>query len=71
MANFETWYKNNNVILEHLYYKLLNICDKHNFIISDTDKCYNKFLKMMYNQSNKIIIKKELFPEFYENYIKE
>lgn len=67
MTNFEIWCKKNNIILEHLYYKLLNICYKHNFIIHNTDKCYNKFLKMMYNQSNKIIIKKELFPEFYGN----
>lgn len=77
MVEYSLWCKKNEVILEYLYYTLLNICHKNKFVINDNEKCYNYFLKMMYNQSNKIIIDKELFSEYFEinsldeNYIKE
>ena len=77
MVEYSLWCKKNEVILEHLYYTLLNICYKNKFVINNNEKCYNYFLKMMYNQSNKIIIDKELFSEYFEinsldeNYIKE
>jgi hypothetical protein len=77
MVEYSIWFKKNEVILDHLYYTLLNICCKNKFNINDNEKCYNYFLKMMYNQSNKTIINKELFSEYFEisyldeNYIKE
>lgn len=77
MVEYSIWCKKNEFILNHLYYKLLNICYKNKFNINDNEKCYNYFLKMMYNQSNKTIINKELFSEYFEmsyldeNYIKE
>ena len=77
MVEYSIWYEKNDEVLQHLYYTLLNICYKNNFNINDNEKCYNYFLKMMYNQSHKTIINKKLFSEYFEmddldrNYIKE
>ena len=77
MVEYSIWCEKNDEVLQYLYYTLLNICHKNNFNINDNEKCYNYFLKMMYNQSYKTIINKKLFSEYFEmddldrNYIKE
>jgi hypothetical protein len=67
MVEFNKWCNKNEIVLKYLYYKLLSICDDYNLKLIDNEKCYENYLKMMYNSSSKSIIDKTLFPEFYDN----
>jgi len=64
-TNFENWIYHNEPLLIHLYYYLINLSKKYKFNIIDSDITVDNFIKMMYNQSNKIIATKDYFPEYY------
>jgi hypothetical protein len=69
MNDFNTWYKINKNVLEHLYYELINISKENDIIIINNNRTYDNFLKMMYNESSKKVINKIEFPEyFYRRY---
>ena len=65
MNSFEDWYKENKVILKHLYYELINICLQYGIKIINNDHAMNDFNKMMYIESNKENIDKNFYPEFF------
>jgi hypothetical protein len=65
MNSFEDWYKENKVILKHLYYELINICSNHCVKIINNDRAIDDFNRMMYIESNKEIIDKKFYPEFF------
>lgn len=65
MVEFNKWCDKNNIILKHLYYKLLSICNSYNLELIDNENCYQNYLKMMYYSSDKYIINKNLFPEYF------
>jgi hypothetical protein len=67
MVEFNKWYDKNEVVLKHLYFKLLNICTDYNLELIDNDKCYENYLKMMYHHSDKSIINKNLFIEYFDS----
>jgi hypothetical protein len=59
--NIEFWFKHNKHLLEHLYYYLINLCHKHNIKLIPSKELANNFIRMMYNESLKTIIDKELY----------
>ena len=65
MIPYTEWYKNNKNVLNYLYNKLNDMSKSYGIILIDNNKTYNNFISMMYNESNKSIIDKELYPEFY------
>jgi hypothetical protein len=65
MHNFDLWYKMNENILTYLYYELMNISKSYNIILIDDNNSYNNFLTMMYNESSKEIIDKNMYPDFF------
>lgn len=68
MTNYDDWLYHNTPLLEHLYYYLIDLSNTYGIQIIDSDNTINNFIKMMYNQSNRIIATKDYFPEFYGNY---
>ena len=65
MVSYENWLYHNRPLIEHLYYYLIDLSNSYGIQIIDNDNTINNFIKMMYNQSNKIIATKDYFPEFY------
>jgi len=65
MHNFDVWYKMNENILTYLYYELINISKRYSIILIDDNNSYNNFLTMMYNESSKELIDKNMYPEFF------
>ena len=65
MHNIETWYNKNRNVIIHLYYELIDISKKNGIDIKDNKQTYNNFIKMMYNESSKEIIDKNLHSEFF------
>jgi hypothetical protein len=65
MHNFDLWYKMNENILTYLYYELMNISKSYSIILIDDNNSYNNFLTMMYNESSKELIDKNMYPEFF------
>lgn len=64
MVEFNEWKNKNKHVLIHLYNNLYIIAKKYNINIINNDITYNNFLKMMYNESSKEVISRELFPEY-------
>lgn len=65
MTNFDNWYKFNKNALKYLFIELRNICSKYNINLINNNNSFNNFILMMYQESNKEIINKELYPEFF------
>jgi hypothetical protein len=65
MIPYTEWYKKNKNVLNYLYNKLNDMSNSYGIILNDNNKTYNNFISMMYNESTKSIINKELYPEFY------
>jgi hypothetical protein len=63
--NINNWYKINNNVLDELYYELLMISESHGIHIIDNNKSYNDFIYMMYRESNKTVINRIEFPEYF------
>jgi len=59
------WYKKNKGVLNYLFYKLIEISKTNGITIKDTDNSFNNFIDMMYHQSDKEIIDKNMYPEIY------
>lgn len=65
LNSYKNWVKVNKNILEHLYYKLINLSKSYSISIMNNNESFNNFLKMMYYESNKKLINKNLFPEYH------
>jgi len=65
MSYFHYWYENNIGALEHLYDELIKLSKSYGINIIDNQQTINNFIKMMYNESDGQIIKKNLFPEYF------
>lgn len=65
MTNFDNWYKINKNALKYLFIELKNICSSNGIYLNKNKNSFNNFLIMMYQESNKEIINKELYPEFF------
>jgi len=63
--NINNWYKTNCNILDELYYELIMISESYGIYIIDNDKSYNNFIDMMYKESNKTVINRIEFPEYF------
>ena len=61
------WYKLNKNILQYLYNLLINLSkDRYKIKIIDNKNTYNNFIIMMYNESSKTTVDRELYPEFFD-----
>lgn len=67
MSKFYSWYKINKNALEFLYMRLLIISNINGIKLKDDSTCINNFIIMMYNESNKELIDKDLHPDFFKN----
>jgi hypothetical protein len=65
MSNFNLWYDINKNALNHLFSKLIEISKSYGIIIIENNVSYNNFIKMMYYESSKKVIDKNLYPEFF------
>ena len=65
MDNFDNWFKMNKNALEHLYNKLLIISERHGYKLYRDQNTMNDFIIMMYEESEKKVIDKDLYPEFF------
>jgi hypothetical protein len=63
--NIDNWYKINCKALDELYYELIRISELHEIQLIDNDKSYNDFIYMMYKESNKTVINRIEFPEYF------
>lgn len=63
--NINNWYKINNNALDELYYELIYISESYGIYIIDNDKSYNDFIYMMYKESNKTVIDRTTFSEYF------
>jgi hypothetical protein len=66
MFDFNEWKLKNKYILIYLYNNLYEMAKQYDIKIINNDVTYNNFLKMMYNESSKEVISRELFPEYYD-----
>jgi hypothetical protein len=65
MISFENWYNSNMKVLKHLYETLVKICSLHDIQLIKNNESFNNFLYMMYNESTKEILDKNLYPEYF------
>lgn len=65
MSDFNHWFKINKNALEHLYHHLIDISLSYGIKLIDNQDTINNFIYMMYNESSKRVINKELYPEFF------
>ena len=64
--HINSWYKLNKNILQYLYNILIKLSnDRYKIKIIDNKNTYNNYIIMMYNESNKGIVDRELFSEFF------
>jgi hypothetical protein len=63
--SYNEWFNCNKNALEKLYYYLLNLSKSYGIILKDNDETINNFILMMYEESNKTLIDKNLFPEYF------
>ena len=55
----------NKYALNYLFQKLINISNYYNYKLINSDDTYENFIYMMYHESNKDVINKNLYPEFF------
>jgi hypothetical protein len=65
MYSFTEWLKKNRNVLNYLYDHLNNMAKLYGIYLIDNKKTYTNFLIMMYNESNKTVIRKEFFEEYF------
>ena len=65
MYSFDEWYNHNKPVLDSLFIKLYLICKEYNIHLNNDKESYEKFYLMMYNESTKEIVDKELYSEFF------
>jgi len=65
MDNFDCWYSSNKSVLDVLYYKLIILSKSYGIIIKNNNNSYNNYLYMMYNESTKENIDRNLYTEYY------
>jgi hypothetical protein len=65
MTSFEKWLKINKNALKYLFIELVNISNNYGIFLTHNKFIFNNFILMMYSNSNKEIINKELYPEFF------
>jgi hypothetical protein len=63
--NFEIWLSKNRHALEKLYYSLISLSKSYGIILKDDNTTINNFIIMMYYESDKTIIDRNLFPEYF------
>ena len=63
--NINNWYKINHNVLDELYYELITISESYGIQIIDCNKSYGDFIYMMYKESNKTVINRDEFPEYF------
>jgi hypothetical protein len=65
MSDLDRWFKINRYALKHLYYHLLDLSTSYGIKIIHNQETINNFIYMMYYESSKRVINKELYPEFF------
>lgn len=50
---FGEWYMRHEIVLQRLYDELFIICKKNELHLNRGQESFNKFVEMMYNESNK------------------
>jgi hypothetical protein len=63
--NIEIWLNKNRNALKKLYYSLISLSKSYGIILNDDDTSINNFIIMMYYESDKTIIDKNLYPEYF------
>ena len=53
---FGEWYFRHEKVLQRLYDELYHICEKNELHLIRGQESFNKFVEMMYNESNKELI---------------
>ena len=66
MDNFDNWAYINIDVLNHLYYKMIQISNIHGIKIIDAQSSFDNFVYMVFNESSKKIINRELYPQFFD-----
>ena len=66
MTTFNRWYKINRGVLNYLYNKLFIISKSYGVNLIDSQETFDNYIDMMYNLSNKEVIDKRLYPEFFD-----
>jgi len=65
MNSLENWYKNNKFVLNYLFERLINISNRYDYKLIDSMDTFNNFIYMMYQESNKEVINKQLYSEYF------
>jgi hypothetical protein len=65
MNDYDYWYNTNKAALIYLYNKLFIISKNYGINLIDNEDTFESYLEMMYNLSNKKVINKEDYPQFF------
>ena len=65
MYSFDEWIKYNKPVLKHLFNKLFITCEEYGIHLINDKRAYQNFYLMMYNESTKEIVDRELYSEFF------
>lgn len=55
------WYYGNKDTLHYLFEYLIDLSKQYGIILKENNESFNYFIEMMYYESNKMIIKNQLF----------
>ncbi len=64
---FGEWYMRHEKVLQRLYDELYHICEKNELHLIRGQESFNKFVEMMYNESNKELMHKDVEEEVNED----
>lgn len=65
MYSFDEWFNYNKPVLDHLFIKLYLTCEEYGIHLTNDEESYKNFYLMMYNESTKEIVDRELYSEFF------
>jgi hypothetical protein len=66
MYSFDEWIKYNKPVLKHLFNQLSITCEEYGIHLINDKGAYRNFYLMMYNESTKEIVDRELYSEFFQ-----
>jgi hypothetical protein len=66
MDKYDNWINININVLNHLYYKMIQISKIHGINIINTQESFDNFVYMMYNESSREVINRQLYPEYFD-----
>ena len=73
MYSFDEWMNHNKPVLDSLFMKLYLTCEEYGIHLTNDNESHKKFYLMMYNESTKEIVDRELYSEFFHqnSYLEE